>query len=91
MALLQGGVKGALLQRAIDAKSRNLKETGSTSHFLWDRLVFAKIRALLGGNVRVLTSGSAPIAAEVLDFLKIAFACDVMEGKNNYKIFPSRK
>lgn len=80
IALLQGGVKGALLQRAIDSKTKVFRETGNKNSFLWDRLVFGKIRALLGGNVKVLTSGSAPIAADVLDFLKIAFGCDVMEG-----------
>jgi hypothetical protein len=31
--------------------------------------------------VKVVTTGSAPISAEVLDFLKIALACDIFEGK----------
>lgn len=29
----------------------------------------------------MIASGSAPIAADVLDFLKIAFGGDVLEGK----------
>jgi hypothetical protein len=28
----------------------------------------------------MVTSGSAPISPEVMDFLKIAFACEVAEG-----------
>lgn len=39
-----------------------------------------KIRAVLGGNVLLLSTGSAPISAEVIDFLKIALYCDVTEG-----------
>ncbi len=35
---------------------------------LADKLVFAKIRALLGGRVRRLT-GAAPISYEILEFL----------------------
>ncbi len=31
--------------------------------------------------MKLVTSGSAPISAEVLDFLKIALACDLFEGK----------
>ncbi len=31
--------------------------------------------------MKLVVSGSAPISAEVLDFLKIALACDVSEGE----------
>jgi long-chain acyl-CoA synthetase len=31
--------------------------------------------------VKLMVCGSAPISAEVLDFLKIALACDVLEGE----------
>lgn len=32
--------------------------------------------------MKVVTTGSAPISAEVLDFLKVALACDIFEGKS---------
>lgn len=35
---------------------------------------------MLGGRVRVMITGSAPIAKEVLDFLKIAFCIQIHEG-----------
>jgi len=79
-ALLTGGFRANLLQKAINAKLEVLRTTGSRDHLLWDKLVFRKIRALLGGNVKMISSGSAPISGEVLDFLKIAFGNDVMEG-----------
>jgi len=50
------------------------------THTLYDKLVFNKVRNLLGGRVRCMMTGSAPIAGEVLDFLKICFCCDVLEG-----------
>jgi long-chain acyl-CoA synthetase len=37
-------------------------------------------QARLGGKVRLMVTGSAPIKAEVLDFLRLAFACPVVEG-----------
>ncbi|CAL5219689.1 g1576 [Coccomyxa viridis] len=46
----------------------------------WDRLVFSKIKARLGGHVRIMTTGSAPISPEVMEFLRICFGATVIEG-----------
>jgi long-chain acyl-CoA synthetase len=74
------GVKGAIFRTAVQAKLDQLHATGINTHPVWDRLVFRKIRAVLGGNLVLVSTGSAPISAEVIDFLKIAFFCDVIEG-----------
>ena len=39
-----------------------------------------KISNLLGGEVRYMITGSAPIDAKVLELLKVAFCCPFMEG-----------
>jgi len=49
-------------------------------HPLWDSLIFRQVAAKLGGRVRFMVTGSAPISGEVLDFLRICFSCDVREG-----------
>ncbi|EFN52377.1 hypothetical protein CHLNCDRAFT_32504 [Chlorella variabilis] len=46
----------------------------------WDRLVFSKIKARVGGEVRLLTSGASPISPDVFDFLRICFGATVIEG-----------
>jgi long-chain acyl-CoA synthetase len=74
------GLKGALFRKAIQVKTERLRATGDNTHFFWDKLVFRKIQAVLGGKLLLVVSGSAPIHTEVLDFLKIALACDVCEG-----------
>ncbi|CEG40512.1 longchainfattyacid ligase [Plasmopara halstedii] len=35
---------------------------------------------VLGGRVRLIFSGSAPLSTEVKEFLKVVFCCDVLEG-----------
>jgi long-chain acyl-CoA synthetase len=74
------GCKGWLLHRAIETKLANLKSNGSLTHSCYDALVFNKMKALLGGNVRLMLTASAPLAADVMDFLKICFSCDLREG-----------
>ncbi|KIL00658.1 hypothetical protein PAXRUDRAFT_821456 [Paxillus rubicundulus Ve08.2h10] len=74
------GVKGALFRMAVQTKLDQLHATGINTHPIWDRLVFRKIRAVLGGDLMLVSTGSAPISPEVIDFLKIAFCCEVTEG-----------
>ena len=47
---------------------------------MYDPLVFGKITALLGGKVRFALTASAPISGDVLEFLKIALCCPILEG-----------
>lgn len=90
------GLKGKIFKKAVDTKLQRLRTTGEVTHPLWDRIVFRKVGAVrlvwlasynlgqiqnvLGGQIQLVTSGSAPISSEIMDFLKIAFACEVDEG-----------
>uniref|UniRef100_A0A8D0AUX3 long-chain-fatty-acid--CoA ligase n=1 Tax=Sander lucioperca TaxID=283035 RepID=A0A8D0AUX3_SANLU len=47
---------------------------------LCDRLVFKRVRALLGGNIRVLLSGGAPLSAATQRFMNICLCCPVGQG-----------
>lgn len=48
--------------------------------FIWDLIVFNKIKNILGGNVRLLVSGGAPLTEELWEFAKVAFGCPVLQG-----------
>ncbi|CAG8453324.1 9142_t:CDS:10 [Racocetra fulgida] len=73
------GIKGALSRKAIAAKLQNLEDGKGYTHAFWDRIIFNKIKQVLGGRVRVILTGSAPIGPEILQFLRVAFACDIAE------------
>ena len=47
---------------------------------LWDRLVFAKLKARLGGRVRLIVSGGAPLAPHTEEFLKVTMCAPVVQG-----------
>jgi long-chain acyl-CoA synthetase len=74
------GFKGWLINRAVASKSYYFKNGDGVHHRVYDALVFNRVKAMLGGKVRFMLTGSAPIAPEVLDFLKICFCCDILEG-----------
>ncbi|KAF9111906.1 hypothetical protein BGX27_004252 [Mortierella sp. AM989] len=74
------GLKGALARKAFEVKLANLKAGKGYTHTFWDRLLFSKVRQVLGGNVRIILTASAPITPEVLAFLRVAFCCEVIEA-----------
>lgn len=74
----KGGISSYLFNMAYNAKKANLNN--SVHHWVYDKLVFAPVREKLGGRIRFILSGSAPIAPEVLEFLKICFSATVHEG-----------
>lgn len=75
----KGGLTESLYNFAYNYKKANLS-SGKNRSFLWDKLVFHKVRENLGGKIRLILSGSAPLSPEVLQFLRIAFSCHVIEG-----------
>ncbi|XP_002972636.2 long chain acyl-CoA synthetase 9, chloroplastic [Selaginella moellendorffii] len=46
----------------------------------WDALVFKKIRGVLGGRVRGLLSGGAPLSADTQRFINICFGIPIGQG-----------
>lgn len=52
---------------------------GYCSPFL-DRIIFKKIRRLLGGQLRGVLSGGAPLNAETQRFMNICMCCPVIQG-----------
>ncbi|KZT57438.1 acetyl-CoA synthetase-like protein [Calocera cornea HHB12733] len=74
------GFKGRLFRRAVTEKLANLHKTGSVTHPFWDRLVFRKVQALLGGQLHLVPNGAAPMSGEVLDFLKVVFGSEMPQG-----------
>ncbi|KAG0239100.1 hypothetical protein BGW41_007943 [Actinomortierella wolfii] len=73
------GLVGALARRGFAAKLANYQAGKGFTHPLWDRLLFKKVRQVLGGNIRYMIVGSAPIAPEILAFCRIAFCCEIVE------------
>ncbi|CAB3400395.1 unnamed protein product [Caenorhabditis bovis] len=60
-------------------RKRSRYEEGYSSVIL-NKLVFNRIGKLLGGKVRQILSGGAPLSAETQRFMNICFCCPVIQG-----------
>jgi long-chain acyl-CoA synthetase len=74
------GMKKTFTEWGVAKKLASLESKAQTVDHFYDALVFNKFRDILGGRVRTMITGSAPISKEVLNFLKIAFCCQIKEG-----------
>lgn len=74
-----GGLKERLFNAAYNSKRQAIMDGRNPSQ-IWDKLVFNKVKAKLGGRVRFMGSGASPLSADVMDFLRVCFGCQVIEG-----------
>lgn len=68
------------IQNALKEKLANLEATGEVTHKIYDAAVFANIRMALGGNVKKMLTGSAPLSKEVMNFFKVGFSLQFIEA-----------
>ncbi|XP_059632528.1 long chain acyl-CoA synthetase 6, peroxisomal [Cornus florida] len=76
---MSGVLRERLFNAAYNAKKQAIL-SGKNPSPMWDRLVFNKIKEKLGGRVRYLISGASPLSPDVMDFLRVCFGCQVVEG-----------
>lgn len=74
-----GGLRERLFNAAFNAKKQAVMK-GKNPSPMWDRLVFNKIKEKLGGRVRFMGSGASPLSPDVMDFLRICFSVNIIEG-----------
>ncbi|XP_017294320.1 long-chain-fatty-acid--CoA ligase 5 [Kryptolebias marmoratus] len=69
-----------LLNFAVQRKCAEVKEGIVRKNSIWDKLVFNKVQESLGGRVRIMVTGAAPISPSVLSFLRAALGCQIFEA-----------
>lgn len=77
---LSTGTRKKLTQRAIRIKLENYDTKKKITHKIYDKLIMKSFQNMIGGRVRIMVTGSAPIAPEVLRFLRVCFSCAFLEG-----------
>ncbi|XP_059142730.1 long-chain-fatty-acid--CoA ligase 5-like [Physella acuta] len=73
-------IKSTLFRWAIESKTKEINKRIIRRDSFWDKLIFRKIQNKLGGRIRLIITGSAPLSPQVMQFLRCAFGCPVVEG-----------
>ncbi|VDM24223.1 unnamed protein product [Toxocara canis] len=73
-------IKKAIFDFALAYKTREVQSGIVRNDGLLDNLVFRKIREAMGGRVKLMVTGSAPLAENVMRFARAAMGCVVIEG-----------
>ena len=73
-------IKQKIFNQAIKIKMKDYMSTGLYKNILLDYLVFREVRKTLGGRLRFMLVGSAPIEGYILNFLRCTLSVEIMEG-----------
>ena len=74
------GCKKCLVDSGVSSKLNSIHKNGEYKSGFYDSIVFSKVGEGFGGRIRLMITGSAPIKAEVYDFLKAVMGCPFYEG-----------
>ncbi|KAM9232904.1 long-chain-fatty-acid--CoA ligase 5 [Leptosomus discolor] len=73
-------MKRCLLNFAVIMKTAEIKQGIIRNDSIWDQLIFKKVQETMGGRVRVMVTGAAPISPSVLTFLRATLGCQIFEA-----------
>ena len=74
------GFLSKIVDHAIQTKMHNYIQHGQIHHTVYDLLVLKMMRDMLGGRIRFMISGGAPLSIEVKNFLTVVYSAPIMEA-----------
>ncbi|XP_017492543.1 PREDICTED: long-chain-fatty-acid--CoA ligase 1-like [Rhagoletis zephyria] len=73
-------VKSRVLDVALKSKHPETVFNENVKNSIWDKLVFKTVKQSLGGNLKLLISGSNQISNIVLNFMRNSLGCTVLQS-----------
>ena len=73
-------IKRRIFDQTMKLKIKDYENTGMYKNIFLDYLVLQEVRDTLGGRLRFMLCGSAPIEGYILNFLRCSLSVEIMEG-----------
>lgn len=67
-----------MVNKGLKTKGKNILEKADYTHPVYD-VLYKKMKAALGGEVKFMLTGAAPISDEVKKFFKSVISCPLIE------------
>lgn len=77
-AAAKGSTALRVLELAVEDSVRRFKAGQNST--VYDKDVFSEIRSVVGGRIRMIATGSAPLSPETQDFIRAALGCYLIQG-----------
>ena len=68
-----------MFNHALTKKTEELHKGIVRKTSIWDAFIFRFVRSKVGGNVRLVISGSVPLRSNVVTFLRSSLGCVIVE------------
>jgi long-chain acyl-CoA synthetase len=69
-----------MIDHAVQSKIFSYMKYGKLTHSIYDAIVFKVMKNVLGGRIRFMVSGGAPLQVEVKSFLTVVFSAPIFEA-----------
>lgn len=74
------GLKQKLFDMGLRSGERRFGRGKVGANFLFNKIIFSKVQAMIGGRLKCMITGSAPLSPEIQKFIQTAFAAPVRQG-----------
>jgi len=74
------GAQKSMAETGLQTKLAAVESNGACTNFMYDQAIFNRFQAILGGKVRLIMTGAAPLHPTVQNMLKVTFCCPVVQA-----------
>jgi len=75
-----GGIAGKLFEWGLNSGDRHFEKGNVGANPIFNQFVFKKVQSLVGGRMKLMITGSAPLSPDIQKFCQTVFGAPVRQG-----------
>jgi long-subunit acyl-CoA synthetase (AMP-forming) len=74
------GVAQTMFSWGLNSGNRHFDNGSIGANWFFNKIVFSKVQGLVGGRIKAMITGSAPLSPDIQKFIQTVFKCPVRQG-----------